>query len=379
MQEQEVEVSFCDLCGTSVPAGDIDAGTAVLHEGKTIGRCCLAALRGAGQGASSGGNPGGGGQAAPANGPVAADPASRSAGSRAVGSDGGRVMTIAIVLLVALAGGVMFLDSRLSRLEDALVKTADEASARQNADSDALQGLALKADGFAARADTDAVAAKASALEAAIATLGQDAVQRQKVLEQEVGGLRTQVNDAMSKVVDYRPLFEDLRQRHTRVLAAIEGMRLDVAAVPASAQPIAPPVAVVSEPVIDLPAALAEQVQRLGAADPAVRFEAVDVLVESKNAKALPYLLPLAKDPDPFVRRLTVEGLGDFKKPEVVDALIEALGDEDENVCDTAWTSLRDLTGQKFKFQASASKEARARAAQAWRDWWAKARATFGS
>ena len=76
---------------------------------------------------------------------------------------------------------------------------------------------------------------------------------------------------------------------------------------------------------------------------------------------------------------MTVEGLREFQKPEAVDALIDALRDEDENVCDTAWRSLRDLTGQKFKFEASASKEARGRSAQAWQDWWVKARATFGT
>src|SRR5690606_8688767 len=132
-------------------------------------------------------------------------------------------------------------------------------------------------------------------------------------------------------VVDYRPLFEDLRQRHTRAMAAIEGMRSEVAAVPASVVPAPPSGPAPSEPVIDLPTDLAQQVRKLAAADPAVRFEAVDVLAESKNLKALPYLLPLARDPDAFVRRLTVEGLREFKKAEAVDVLIDALRDEDEN------------------------------------------------
>ena len=41
--------------------------------------------------------------------------------------------------------------------------------------------------------------------------------------------------------------------------------------------------------------------------------------------------------------------------------------------------SLRDLTGQKLAFDASATKESRARAARKWQEWWAKARASFGS
>ena len=80
-----------------------------------------------------------------------------------------------------------------------------------------------------------------------------------------------------------------------------------------------------SAPANDLPADLAEQVAKLAAADPAVRFEAVDVLIESKNSKVLSHLVPLAKDPDAFVRRLTVEGLREFAQAEAVDALASRL------------------------------------------------------
>jgi hypothetical protein len=373
MQEQEVEVSFCDLCGTSVPAGDIGTQTAVLHQGKTIGSCCLGTLRGSAPAVAVAANsmPDAAGKQPSGIQPSGIQPSG--------GGDSSRILTVAIVMMIAFAGGVMFLDSRLSRVEDALIKASDAAATRQKADSDALQALSVKADGFAARGDVAAIGLKQTELSGTLATMGENATQRQKVLEQEVGGLRTQVNETMAKIVDYRPLFEDLRQRHTRAMAALEGMRSQVAAVPASATPVPGPGPAISEPVIDLPSELADQVRKLSAADPAVRFEAVDVLAESKNLKVLPYLLPLANDPDAFVRRLTVEGLREFRKPESVDALIAALRDEDENVCDTAWRSLRDLTGQKFKFEASASKEARGRSAQAWQDWWAKARATFGT
>lgn len=377
MQEQEVEVFFCDLCGTSVPAADIDAKKAMVHQGKTIGGCCLTELRGAAPATTSEASDAGGPKA-DGSGGDAAKPATAAAPGSA-GGDSSRMLTVAIVMMIAFAGGVMFLDSRMSRLEDALTKSLDAAATRQKADSESLQSLSIKADGFAASADVAAVTAKQAEFAASLATLTKDATERHAIVEQQVGSLRTQVNEAKDKIVDYRPLFEDLRQRHTRAIAAIEGMRTEVAAVPASTTPEPTPGPVVKEPAVDLPSELADQVRKLSAADPAVRFEAVDVLAESKNLKVLPYLLPLAKDPDAFVRRLTVEGLREFQKAEAVDALIEALRDEDENVCDTAWRSLRDLTGQKFKFEASASKDARARAAQAWQDWWAKARATFGT
>ena len=261
-----------------------------------------------------------------------------------------------------------------------MTKSQGEVASRQKADSEALMGMSVRMDGLAQGGDLSAIVSKTETLKQAVTQLRKDAGERHTILEQEVGVLRSQLRATSEQIVDYRPLFEDLRQRHTRAMAVIEGMRSEVAAVPASVTP--DPMAGDEEPrrpLDDIPEELVEQVRKLTAADPAVRFEAVDVLIESRNLKVLPHLLPLAKDPDAFVRRLTVEGLREFRKPEAVDALIQALRDDDENVCDTAWRSLRDVTGQKFRFEASANKEARGRAAQVWQDWWEKARPTFGS
>ena len=81
----------------------------------------------------------------------------------------------------------------------------------------------------------------------------------------------------------------------------------------------------------------------------------------------------------PACWRLTVEVLRDFRHADAVDALLAALADDDENVRDTAWRSLRDLTGQKLAFDATASKDARGKAAAKWQEWCGTARATFGS
>ncbi|MHC4079229.1 MAG: HEAT repeat domain-containing protein, partial [Planctomycetota bacterium] len=126
-----------------------------------------------------------------------------------------------------------------------------------------------------------------------------------------------------------------------------------------------------------LPANLGHQVARLKDDDAGNRFEAVDQLIRSKNPRVREHLLPMLKDPDLFVRRLTAEGLGDFKHAESVDALIVALADPESIVRHTAYTSLKKLTGQKIAFDPDASASSRNSAQRKWKTWWSKAKADF--
>jgi HEAT repeat protein len=171
-----------------------------------------------------------------------------------------------------------------------------------------------------------------------------------------------------------------MKQRLQRLADQVAAQRLVepvATAVVPEAAPAEPPADAGATPA--LPAALAEQVGRLRAADPAVRFEAVDSLLRSKVVDVVPHLLPMVNDADPYVRRITVDGLRDYKRPDVVGVLLVALGDADENVRDTAYASLKLVTGQRIAFEAAASKDARARAVQRWQEWWDKNKATFGS
>jgi len=371
MDEQEVEVSFCELCGTSVPAGDLEVARARRVAGKVVGQCCLSDIvdaAGSAPSASTAAAPGDPPQ------PPAAEP----------GRDGGPTLPVLLCVLVAVIGGALYLEGRLATVAADIGGAQRDMAGRQRADSEALQDLGIRLEDVAASADVRALLGRVDALAAQVVEQREAATEREALLDQEIDGLRRALRAAEERIVDYRPLFEDLRQRHARALAVLEGLRdrpgerppvaASGAAAPAPAAPDAPPAADDS-----LPAALAAQLANLGSSDPALRFEAVDVLIESKKPEVLRHLLPMAKDPDAFVRRLTVEGLREFRRPAAVDALLEALEDDDENVCDTAWRSLRDLTGQRHPFDASASKERRARAARKWREWWAGARDSFGS
>lgn len=358
MQQGEVEVLFCDLCGTSVPQGDVEAGRAVRRQGKTVGACCLAVLR----------EPA---LAAPQAQVVVAPPtASRT-------TSDGRGALLPVLVAVAALATTLFVDRRIAEVEKTIAARLYQQELAQKADSEVVAGMALALDSVPRRPDTDALAAAAAKADEARAEFGK----RLDELAAAVAGVAKEQQAA----IDYRPLFEDLRQRQVRMLEQLGAARAAAATPSAAAPPVAPaptePAAAPAPAAVPAatPPAFTEQAKKLASADPAVRFEGVDDLVRGKQADGVPLLLPMAKDADPFVRRLTVEGLAAWKRADVVEALLAALADGDEYVRDTAWRSLREVTGQKLAFEAAGAKDARARAVARWQDWWEKNKATFGS
>lgn len=352
MTEQTVEVFFCDLCGTSVPLADLERGVALRRQDKTIGACCRSML----------------------------DPAPMASPAAVVAPGGGenRLLPVAIVLLAALAAVAIFLDQRIGSFEQAWRVAQEESRTRQQSDSEVLMGVDVELDKLAPRTELEAAVAALADLRSAFDTTQAALQQRVESLQAEVASMREAARDPANRAVDYRPLFDDLRQRHQRVLELLESLRAAPGA--PSLTPPAPgvPAPAVAEDATGLPANLAAAAAKLGSNDPAVRFEAVDALVQSKNPEVLAHILPLARDPDEFVRRLTVEGLRDFKQAPAVEALLAALLDSKENVADTAWRSLKELTGQSIPFDSAASNDVRTRAAQRWSEWWDKNKATFG-
>src|SRR5262245_35304526 len=104
MQPDVPEVLFCDLCNTSVPLQDVTSGAAVRLQGKTVGSCCLHALRA------------GAAPAAAADGATASAPPPVAAGAAARGAHDNRVLPIGIAVLVAVAAATLFLDFRIDQV-----------------------------------------------------------------------------------------------------------------------------------------------------------------------------------------------------------------------------------------------------------------------
>lgn len=360
MQQDAVEVSFCDLCGTSIPVTDLAAGTALRHQGKTIGACCLPALRGAGTVPG----PAGAAQA------MLVRPSAPEV----------RILPVAIVLLAAMAAATLFLDQRLSTADTQHRQALARVAEAQTSDSQVLAGLAVAMDAVPRRPELDTLVAKVNELAAVAEGMHKDQQARLGALEAGLASVGKVQSEQAGAIIDYRPLIEDLRQRQLRLVDLVSTLRAVVpvaeanpAAAPTPAQPAETPGAPALAP------ALAEQVKKLQSADPAVRFEAVDELLRSKEQAVLPHLLPLTRDADAFVRRLTVEGLSAWKRADAVEALLAALADADEYVRDTAWRSLKDVTGQKIPFESAGTKDARARGIGKWQEWWEKNKATFGA
>ena len=352
--EEQYDVPFCDLCNASVPLQDLESGVAVRHGEKTIGACCLAQLRQGGAGAA---------QLTPA----------------AEGSDGGhgqldaRLLPLSLAMLFAVAVATIWLDFRIAEGE-ARRETVDKAFQGLLEDhAEAVHTVSEELDGVPRRAELDSLGAGVHALKTGVAGVGGRLQSVNDELTQKLVGLERNVKNLAADRPDYGPALADLRQQLQR--QAVKLAELLARPVPQN-QPVS-----VAEPTPEVPglsAELAHQVGKLNDKDPAARFEAVDELLRSKDEAVLEHLLPMLKDEDLFVRRLTVEGLRDFRQMTVVDALLVSLTDDEDIVRDTAWRSLKEITGQKIPFEASGSKDARTRAQRNWREWWQKNRDSFG-
>src|SRR5262245_42110253 len=127
MEPQDpLEVLFCDLCNTSVPLADLERGAAMKHQGKTIGACCLPALRTPAAAAGGAGTP-----------------------ASAVGGDAGamgskhaaehRLLPLGIVVLAAIAAATLFLEYRMDQAETRWQRSNDELANSLKSQADVVQ------------------------------------------------------------------------------------------------------------------------------------------------------------------------------------------------------------------------------------------------
>lgn len=342
-----LEVYFCDLCNESVPQSEIESGKAARVKGRVIGSCCVGLLRRA---------------------PAAVAEKRATAGAGAL---------LGVVLLAGIAGAATFLDWRLSDETSATNERLSQLEERLRQGQARMVGLEDGIAALGARTDLEKVLAQVGTFDGQLDKARASLELRITRLEEQ---LRARDDADESRLVEQRAAATSLHEALDRLggeIAALRAMpqpvrQVEPASVPEPAAASAP--AESAEP--ELPAELRHHVLALADMDPGTRFSAVDKLLRSKNELVLSALVPMAKDENLFVRRLTVEGLREFRRPEAVDALVVALADPESMVRLTANSSLRALTGQKFEFD-DGDAASRAAGQRRWQEWWEKNRASF--
>lgn len=400
-----MKIHFCDLCNESVPQSDLDEGRSFLRKGRVICAKCNALMSSSADETSLGGAGRALAMDETLTGEDAGDPdtkvetASKTAvppasaaertqgvarsaseatnveGVRARGpvqyrveGGGGLVagfLAAVAVVLVAVVS-VMLMD----RVEQATV-TVDQRVANVQTDMAASESeLDARLDDLKSSFLLSAQELQ-NELEASLAERqtkdGETAATLQGILTRldELDGRLAGLTEAEILVAD-----------HARALVALEsglaGVRLDLAQLSADLEARPVVVAAPATPVSEEPAWLA-LTEDLDDPNSGVRWNTVADLGHTGDPAVVPYIVPVLRDEDTFVRMEAARVLGNFEGVDAsIGPLIDALADDAEVVRDAAVVSLRKLTGENFRYDSSAKESERTKRARAWRDWWEK-------
>lgn len=365
----ELHVDFCDLCNSSIPDSDLERGAARRFEGKVIGSCCLSRLA----------------PAAHATPKQAAGAASAAASG---GSGGGGWFASAFVVLIAVAGATLFLDWRFGEEASRLADQVRGLEGEIDPLAEKLVGLEKSLGSGLRSEDLDVVQSSVTGLGSEMTATEERVLQSIRDNATRLRELATRFSALDSGQRDHLARIAEVHADLRRVAQRIEDVSSAAAmpAVPALVGEGAADSAVGGGEMIDdggaapaegsagLPAHLVRFVGKLQDPDDGERFEAVDELLQSADPRVFEYVLPLATDPDPFVRRLVFEGIKEHRSDASVDALVTALGDSESLVRYTAHASLKALTGQDFPFDPDAAPAKRSSMQRRWSEWWDKNR-----
>jgi HEAT repeat protein len=412
-----MDIHFCDLCNESVPQADLDLGRAFIRRGRVVCAKCESAMTHS-EGSTplrageSGGvalqaevatalgalteepflspgselhviseplpgetaqatapSPSGGiGLSAAAAGTIPA-PVPAAAPGRSSG------VVLAMIALVFAAGAVAILNEQIGGVGSRTAQV--EASLRS-------QEAALRALQKTNAETRDAITALESRLGESLSSQRESADKSLQDLRAQNEVLRKAGVDLGQRIDELRDTSQskgqDIDRRNDEIshrLAKGEddnrALQERLAKLEESAQhapaPAAAPAAAASGAGASRWSGLVADLQSPKAA---TRWQAVDQIGQSGDPEAVPYLLPLLKDSDVFVRMATARVLGDLKATAAVPALIDSLEDVEPAVREAALGSLRALTGKDLRFDPMASESDRAKKVKAWRDWWKK-------
>ncbi len=112
---------------------------------------------------------------------------------------------------------------------------------------------------------------------------------------------------------------------------------------------------------------------------PRIREHALRVAVRLDPQQAPPAIEAMAKDPNSVIRKAAAFEARYVRRKEVIQPLIDLLGDEEKFVAMSAVQSLWTLTRHEAEFHDwdASSKQDRQSWAQEWMDWWNQSKDTF--
>lgn len=381
-----MKIHFCDLCNESVPQNDLDEGRSFLRKGRVICAKCDEIMGGrTSAGASTLIDHSDPDTKIEAAGRTSVAPSSASE-KTLDGSDGGGhlrargpvqyriegggglvagfLSAVAVVLVAVVA--VMLMD----RIESVSEGVKDDVSAVQRDVAAAEGGLAMRIEGLktASFLSSENVDARFDALLAA----GESRDRETSESLLAVGGRLDDLAERLNSLATTERNVAD----HARALASLEAglssIRLDVGQLAADLEARPVIIAAEPEPVEPTGPVWLALVEDLSSSNSGVRWNAVEDLGHTGDPAVVPHLLPVLNDEDTFVRMAAARVLGELGGDESVGPLIDTLSDPAESVRDAAVASLRQITGQNFRFDPLAKQADRTKRIRAWRDWWEK-------
>ncbi len=398
-------VLFCDLCNESVPQQDIDAKRARLVNGRVVCATCEGLMSAgfapgaprpaavspptpseqAAYGAKApGAGPGPAGGAA-ANALTGQGPGAAPGRRRERQSVSGAALAM-IAMLTALGIGW-----RLDRKFEAGQRGYDQALAKH-----VLQYQAAARD---VRASNAALGDTSDALRASLAA---DVDELTRELRAETERWQTQSRETLDELRAFERELASFQQlaglidRHDKEMVGLQakfaGLLDDLTRLTSRLGKLEQmPIVTFAEPANGSHGAnaargqAAEQRPRwhgllggLESPNADERWLAVDELGQAGDPAAAPFLVPMLRDEDTFVRMAAARILGALAAPVGIPALIDALEDSEGAVREAAMVALQSATGRDMRFDPHAASADRAKRVKAWRDWWAKEGEDFG-
>lgn len=369
-----VKIYFCDICNQSIPLKDIEDGVAVASRGKMICSVCNAASNATKTAAFAQTS------AAPAPQTVPAERSNSSFGRDlllvAVAVAGGAGLSWYLQKqewnkyetkltndLTAVRGEQSTLASRLDSAKQSferLQSGIDDLSRQLKAEEDVSAARTRKATGeFDARFEQ--VKAYVSENERSKDQI-QQLEMRTSASTEVISNLQKELSQLRGTMIELAGIVAKVGSAPPAVQQPADQQPADVNPTPAAPMPLGA-----------LPNDLQGFAKKLKSTDAAERWDAVDQLGRSRDARVVPYVVSTLKDTDDFVRQISANVLGDLTKAAKpsVPFLIDALSDEKPFVREAVAQSLRKITDQNLKFDTFGKKEDRVKQQDAWRKWWA--------